>query len=319
MRVSLGSGRPRPSRREPPIRPLWSGWGARLGEDRALRYLLLAPTVLLLLAFTLYPYLYALRISFYAFQYGRPTVFIGLTNYERMLADQTFWQSMARTLLFSLVVVLVELVLGLVLALLANREIRFRGAIRTALMQPMVLAPVVVAIVWRLLYNQESGLLNYILDNILHLGRASWLGDPKLAFLSIVILDVWQWTPFMFLVLLAGLQSIPVELYEAAHVDGATGLQVLGYITLPLLNPTILVGLLVRTVDALRMFDQVFLLTQGGPGTTTEFISLFLYKTAFKFSQMGYASALLLVLFVVTIVIALFYIRLLGRSGTVER
>jgi multiple sugar transport system permease protein len=200
-----------------------------------------------------------------------------------------------------------------------HAPVRGGGTMRTALMQPMVLAPVVVAIVWRLLYNQESGLLNYILDNVLGLGRPSWLGDPRLAFLSMVIMDVWQWTPFMFLVLLAGLQSIPVELYEASYVDGATSLQVLWYVTLPLLSPTILVGLLVRTVDALRIFDQVFLLTQGGPGTTTEFISLFIYKAAFKFSQMGYASALLVVLFVVTIAIALAYIRLLGRSAAVER
>jgi multiple sugar transport system permease protein len=294
-------------------------WFSKLGRDRYIRYLLLLPAVLLLLVFTIYPYIYALHISFYAYQYGRPTKLIGLTNYQRMLGDSAFWQSMLRTVAFTVTVVLVELVIGLVLALLANREIRFRGFFRTSLFLPMVIAPVVVAIVWRLLYNQEFGLLNFLTDNVLHLGRPSWLGDPKLAFLSIALMDVWQWTPFMFLVLLAGLQSIPVELYEAAYVDGGTALQVLRYVTLPLLNATVLVALLVRTVDALRIFDQVFLLTQGGPGSTTEFVSLFIYKTAFKFSQMGYASTLLLVLFVITIALALIYIRLLGKGAEVER
>lgn len=317
-RMSVTSRVPPPS--EPGARPpvAQASLISRLGRDKFLRFWLLAPTVLLLLGFTIYPYIYAVRISLYAFQYGRPIKYIGLTNYSRMLHDAAFWESMLRTVGFTVLVVLVELVLGLGLALLANRELHARGLIRTALILPMVIAPVVVAIVWRLLYNQEFGLINFF-TGLLGLGRPSWLGDPRLAFFSLAMMDIWQWTPFMFLVLLAGLQSIPLDLYEAAHVDGGTTLQVLRYVTLPLLSPTILVGLLVRTVDALRIFDQVFLLTAGGPGTTTEFVSLFIYKTAFKFSQMGYASALLVVLFLVTGAIALVYIRILGQGAEVER
>ncbi|MEW5959015.1 MAG: sugar ABC transporter permease [Chloroflexota bacterium] len=285
----------------------------RLGEDKHLRYLLLSPAVLLLLAMTVYPYIYALRISTYAFRYGKPTVFIGLANYERMLADAFFWESLFRTILFSAGAVMVELVIGLVLALLANRTRYLRGLIRPGLMLPMSIAPVVVAIIWRLIFNEEFGVLNFFLDNILGLERLNWLGS--LAFFSIFIIDVWQWTPFMFLIILAGLQSIPVELFDAAYVDGASEFQLLRYVTLPLLDPTILIAVLVRTVDALRIFDQVFLLTQGGPGTQTEFVSLFIYKTAFKFSEVGYASALLLVLFIVTVGMALIYIRLLRHSA----
>lgn len=286
---------------------------ASLGSDKALRYWMLLPAVLVLLALTVYPYLYALHMSTLSFRFGNPVGFIGLTNYENILRDGPFWASLLRTIVFSVVVVFVELTFGLILALLANRITYLRGLVRTGLILPMAIAPVVVCIVWRTLLNGEFGLVDYVTDTVLHIGRPNWLGD--LAFLSMVILDVWQWTSFMFLVLLAGLQAIPVELYDAAYVDGASEFQVLRYVTLPLLNSTILVAVLVRTVDALRIFDQVFLLTSGGPGSTTEFVSLYIYKLAFKFSQMGYASALLLILFVVTVIMTAVYISVLRRSS----
>jgi multiple sugar transport system permease protein len=287
--------------------------GRILTADSALQYWLLLPTILVLLALTVYPYIYALRISTLSFRFGKPEDFIGLTNYANIWRDAPFWASLLRTVIFSILVVCVELVIGLVLALLANRITALRSLVRTGLVLPMSIATVVVCIIWRSLFSVEFGLLDYVTDVILHIGRPNWLGD--LAFVSIIILDVWQWTPFMFLVLLAGLQAIPVELYDSAYVDGASELNLLRYVTLPLLSPTILVGVLVRTVDALRIFDQVFLLTSGGPGSTTEFVSLYIYKTAFKFSQMGYASALLFVLFFVTAVMALFYMFVLRRSG----
>lgn len=283
--------------------------------DVALRYWMLAPAVLVLLLLTVFPYIYALRMSTLAFRFGKPAGFIGLTNYRDMLTDGLFWASMGRTVGFSVVVVFVELILGLILALFANRITTFRDLVRTGLILPMAIAPVVVAIIWRTLLNGEFGILDYVTDEVFHLGRPNWLGD--LAFWSMSILDIWQWTPFMFLVLLAGLQAIPVEMYDAAYVDGASEFQLLRFVTLPLLNSTILVAVLVRTVDALRIFDQVFLLTAGGPGTTTEFVSLYIYKIAFKFSQMGYASSLLLVLFVVTMIMALAYIFFLRRSSEV--
>ena len=295
----------------PPLRPplRQRSFLKTLTADSALKYWLLAPVVLVLLALTVYPYVYALRISMFAFRFGKQADFIGLTNYANIWRDAPFWASLLRTILFSFIVVAVELVIGLVLALLANRITIFRNIVRTGLVLPMSIATVVVCIIWRSLFSVEFGLLDYVTDTVFHIGRPNWLGN--LAFISIIILDVWQWTPFMFLVLLAGLQAIPIELYDAAYVDGASELGLLRYVTLPLLSPTILVGVLVRTVDALRIFDQVFLLTAGGPGATTEFVSLYIYKTAFKFSQVGYASALLFVLFAVTIVIALIYMSIL--------
>src|SRR5262249_50230642 len=160
-------------------------------------------------------------------------------------------------------------------------NVRFRAFYRTTFIIPMVIAPVVVGIIFRLLYNTEFGLPNYILENVLHLPRANWLGDSNLALPSIMLMDIWQWTPFMFIVLLAGLQAIPVDLLEAARADGANHWKSLRYVVLPLLRSTILISLLVRTMDALRIFDQVYVTTQGGPGTSTEVVSYYIYKTAF--------------------------------------
>jgi multiple sugar transport system permease protein len=288
---------------------LWT----RLTHDRWLKYWLLLPTVGILLVLSAYPLLYSLYLSLFNYRLNKYT-FIGLANYQQMFQDTLFWGSVKTTLIFTAVVVPTELVLGLLLALLLNEELRFRGIYRTALIIPMVLAPVVVGILFRLLYNIDFGLPNYLLENVFHLARIDWFGNSDLSLVAIMTMDIWQWTPFMFLVLLAGLQSIPVDLYEAARVDGASAWQSFWRITLPLLRPTVMVGLLVRSMDALRIFDQVFVTTQGGPGTSTEVVSFFIYKQAFKFTHITYAAALVMVLLVITLFISVFYVRLL-RSG----
>ncbi len=297
--------------------PLLSLW-AELGRDRSLRFFLLMPAVIVLLLFSVYPLLYSLYSSLYNYRFGQFTTFAGLGNYEKMFGDAAFWGSIGTTLLFTVVVVPVELILGLGLALLLSEDVRFRTFYRTTFIIPMVLAPVVVGIIFRLLYNNEFGLPNYILESVLHLPRADWLGSSALALPSIMLMDIWQWTPFMFLVLLAGLQAIPVDLLEAARVDGATYLKSLRFIILPLLRPTMLVALLVRTMDALRIFDQVYVTTQGGPGTSTEVVSYYIYKTAFKFSQLTYAASLLVVLMIITLIISALYIRVMNVSQMAE-
>jgi multiple sugar transport system permease protein len=292
--------------------PLSSLW-IELGRDRWLRFFLLLPAVVVLLVFSVYPFLYSLYSSLYNYRFGQFTTFAGLGNYEKMLGDRAFWGSIGTTLLFTVAVVPVELIIGLTLALLLTENVRLRTFYRTAFIIPMVLAPVVVGIIFRLLYNNEFGLPNYILQQVLNL-RVDWLGNSSLALPSIMLMDIWQWTPFMFLVLLAGLQAIPVDLFEAARVDGATYWKSLRFIILPLLRPTILVALLVRTMDALRIFDQVYVTTQGGPGTSTEVVSFYIYKTAFKFSQFTYAASLLVVLMVITLIISVLYIRVMNVS-----
>jgi len=175
-----------------------------------------------------------------------------------------------------------------------------------------MLPAVVVGVVWRLMLNPNFGAVNGTLKSIgLSTDPLTWTASPKLAMVSVIMADVWQWTPFMFLILLAGLQAIPQEPYEAALIDGSTAWQTFRHITLPLLKPAILIALLLRTMDLLRVFDQIFILTEGGPGFATETVSLYIYRTAFRFSNFGYAAAMSFVLLLITNVISLAYLRLL--------
>jgi multiple sugar transport system permease protein len=176
----------------------------------------------------------------------------------------------------------------------------------------MMLPTVVAGVVWRLMLNPNFGAVNGTLKGMgVNTDALTWTSSPNLAMISIIAVDVWQWTPFMFLILLAGLQAIPQEPYEAALIDGSSAWQTFRHVTLPLLKPAILVALLLRTMDLLRVFDQVFILTEGGPGFATETISLYIYRTAFRFSDFGYAAAMSFVLLVITNIISAFYIRFL--------
>jgi multiple sugar transport system permease protein len=181
----------------------------------------------------------------------------------------------------------------------------------------MMLPPVVVGIVWRLMLNPNFGAINGTLKGFgINTDALLWTASPRLALFAVIMVDVWQWTPFMFLVLLAGLQAIPQEPYEAALVDGSSTWQTFRHVTLPLLKPAILIALLLRTMDLLRVFDQIFILTEGGPAFATETISLYIYRAAFRFSDFGYAAAMSFVLLILTNIVSLFYIRLLQHQET---
>jgi multiple sugar transport system permease protein len=274
----------------------------------------LAPAVVLLLALTVYPLLYVVRISLYRLTPAGET-FVGLENFLRLLRDPFFFQSLGQTFLFMIGALTLEFLLGLSLALLLDSEIRARGLWRTLFLLPMILPPVVVGVIWRLIYNPSFGVLNGALQLLgVDTARLTWLADPSVALAAIVVVDVWEWTPFVFLILLAGLQAIPEEPYEAARIDGSSAWQTFRHVTLPLLAPAILVALLLRTMDLLRIFDQVFILTQGGPGFATETISLYIYKTAFRFFDFGYAAAMSLVLLVATLVVSRFYMGFLQKT-----
>lgn len=279
-----------------------------------LPYLLLAPSVLLLLAVSIYPLLYSARISLFTWRFGKEQDFIGVGNYSMLLGDDKFWTSILITATFTLFAVSAEFLLGLGLALLLSGEMRLRSLFRTAFVLPMVVTPVVVGIVWRLLYLTDIGVVSF-LSKALFGNGLNFLGTPELALPAVVVMDIWEWTPFMFLILLAGLQSLPLEPFEAVRVDGASALQTFRDLTLPMLRPVILVALLIRTMDAFTIFDQVFILTLGGPGTSTEVMSLFVYKTAFKFSLLGNAAAMIFVVLVIVMAISQIYIRLLRESN----
>jgi multiple sugar transport system permease protein len=201
-----------------------------------------------------------------------------------------------------------------------STQMRGRSVFRSLLLVPMMLPAVVVGVVWRLMLNSNFGALNGTLKGIgVNTDALTWTGSPKLAMASVIVADVWQWTPFMFLILLAGLQAIPQEPYEAALIDGASGWQTFRHVTLPLLKPAILIALLLRTMDLLRVFDQIFILTEGGPGFATETVSLYIYRTAFRFSNFGYAAAMSFVLLMITNVISVGYIRFLRTNVSEAR
>jgi multiple sugar transport system permease protein len=281
--------------------------GFRTASDRTLGYLLLAPTVAVLLALTIYPLIYAVKISLQGGS-GNWTA----QNFIRLAGDQFFLSALAHTFVYAAVALTAEFLFGLALALLLHSELRGRTFFRAVLLVPMMLPPVVLGVVWRLMLNANFGAVNGTLKTLgVNTEALTWTASPKLAMASVIIADVWQWTPFMFLILLAGLQAIPQEPYEAALIDGASSWQTLVHVTLPLLKPAILIALLLRTMDLLRVFDHIFILTEGGPGFATETVSLYIYRTAFRFSNFGYAAAMSFVLLAITNVISAGYIRFL--------
>jgi len=275
-----------------------------------LPYVLVAPAVAVLLALSIYPLIYSITVSL---QVGDAW---SIGNFTRLASDNFFLTAMAHTFVFAVPALSCEFLLGLGLALLLNSQIRGRGFFRATLLVPMMLPPVVAAIVWRLLLNPNFGAINGTLKEIgINTEALTWTASPSLAMMSVIAVDVWQWTPFVFLVLLAGLQAIPQEPYEAALIDGSSRWQTFWHVTLPLLKPAILIVLLLRTMDLLRVFDQIFILTEGGPGFATETISLYIYRSAFRFFDFGYAAAMSFVLLALTNVISVVYIRLLRNES----
>lgn len=282
-------------------------------RERAFPYLLIAPSIAVLLALSIYPLLYIIKISF---QTGSgESIKWSLSNFTRLFSDSFFRDALLHTLVYATVALTFEFLIGLGLALLVDRPLRGRNVFRAVLLIPMMLPPVVVGVVWRLMFNPNFGAINGTLKAAgANTDSLTWTASPALALISVIAVDVWQWTPFMFLILLAGLQSIPQEPYEAAMVDGASWQQTFFHVTLPLLKPAILIALLLRTMDLLRVFDQIFILTEGGPGFATETVSLYIYRAAFRFFDFGYAAAMSFVLLALTNVISYAYIRLLQKQ-----
>ena len=281
------------------------------GLDRVLPYLLLAPTLLLVLAVVVYPIGYGVRQSFLNFRFGHA---VG-DNYRQLFSDPAFKQALWVTFKFVVLAVTIETVLGLGLALLVAAELPFTRAARLVLVVPMIVTPIVVGIVFRLIYASDVGLLTTLRKDIFGGGPVFILDKGWSAFLGLVALDVWEWTPLMFLILLAGIQSLPVEPFEAARVDGAGGWRMFLDQTLPMLRPVLAVAIALRTIDAFTTFDQVFVLTKGGPGTSTQLISMYGYNTAFKFDEFGYGTAMLLTVALVVLAFAALTVRLIRKQA----
>lgn len=263
-------------------------------------FLFLLPTLVILILLTIYPFFYALFISFREIDLIKDySIFVGFKNYISILQDENFWVSLINTVKFVFFAVFFEFILGMIFALFFNTGIKAIKLFRAIVLIPMLLPPITVALTWKMMYAYDTGILNYLLQQI-GLQPIEWLSSTKWALFSIIFTDIWQWTPFVFLVVLASLQSIPLELYESAKVFGANTLQCFRNITLPLLKPGLILALLLRTIDTFRVFDKMYTLTGGGPGNATETITFYIYRHGFKYFETGYsaAAAILMVLMI---------------------
>lgn len=277
----------------------------------------IAPAFLVLFVILVYPLGYSFWLSFHKwtlrdFIYGVP--WVGLENYINLFSNPDFINSLRVTVLFVVSALTIEFSLGMGLAVLLNRDLKFKGIIRSFILLPMMCTNVVIGLTWRLLFNYNFGIINYYLTQI-HLTPVEWLSNPNIALVSIIIVDVWNTTSFVALMLLAGLQSMPDEPFEAARIDGASNWQTFKYLTLPLLRSTILVTLLWRLIDAFRIFDVVYLLTAGGPAHGTETISMYVYNYGFKSFNLGYASAASFTMIMIMLVVGAILARNIGRQS----
>lgn len=273
--------------------------------DRRLKFVFLVPAMIALVALTAFPTVYMFAAAFVKFDASAPlsSKFAGLDNFIRLLTDDKFHNALINTLVFSGVAVTLEFLLGLGFALLVDTYIRRANFIKTILILPMMMPTIVVAIAWKLMYQPQFGVINDMLGTF-GIPPLLWAASINTAMLSIIIVDVWEWTPFIFLMCLAGLASLPQEPFEAAELDGASAFQKFRDLTLPFLKPVIVVTLLLRIMDAFRLFDQVFILTVGGPAGATETLSFYLYKVTFRFFDIGYAAAISLFMMFIALQLA---------------
>ncbi len=277
--------------------------------------LFISPAFIVIAIILIYPLGHSLWLSFHewtlrGFRQGIP--FVGLQNYRDLFSNPDFVNSLRITFSFAILAVGIEFVLGMGLALLLNHDLRGKNYIRALILLPMMCTNVVIGLTWRLLLNYEFGLVNYYLG-VVGIGPMEWLSRPAMAFPAVILVDVWNTTSFVALLLLAGLQALPEEPFEAARIDGASAWQSFVNITLPLLRQTILVVLLWRMIDTFRIFDVIYLLTAGGPARATETVSIYVYRYGFQSFNLGYASAASYIMILIMLIIAAVLARLMGR------
>jgi multiple sugar transport system permease protein len=285
-------------------------------REKLVALLLLGPAVLYLLALSVYPTIYSLWIAFHNYSlYRRDLVsFAGFDNFTDLLDSDVFKQSFAVTLIFAFSAVAVELALGFAIAVLLDRKMRGANVLRTLLIIPVLISPVAMGLTFRYIFAPTYGLLTYLMKSV-HLPTADWTVSVTWALPVVIFADVWQWTPFVALILLSGMQSVSTEVTEAAELDGLTEWQKLWRIVLPLIRPVLLVVVLIRLIDSIRMFDLVFVMTRGGPGSTTEVLSLLSYVTGFASGDMGSASAIAWVTVVLVNILVAVFLRFLSKTG----
>lgn len=295
--------------------PVAAAPARRMRSERRLATMLLLPSVLFLVLMTIFPTIYSLWMSMQQYNLSRPDLahFVGLRNFGQLLGDDLFWKSVRVTFIFSLSVLALQFVIGFFVANLFDRERRGMNLLRTLFIIPVFASPVALGLTWRYMYQPGYGLINHFLE-IVGLPRVNWLSSPQWALPAVVAVDVWQWTPFVALILLAGMQSISPEITEAAELDGLSRFQYLWRIVLPLLTPIIVVVGLIRLIDALKTFDLIYIITRGGPGTATYNLPLHAYSMGFASFLMGTSAAIAWVVVIIVNICAITFLWLLGRQ-----
>ena len=289
-------------------------------QEAQVAWTLVLPAVLTILLVALFPLAWTVWESLHLHDLRMPWLgkpFVGIDNYIEAFGDPRFWSALGHTVFFAVASVGLELIIGLWLALALNRAFRGRGLVRAAVLVPWAIPTVVSALLWRFMFEGQTGVVNSVLVGVGALKEPLvWFIHPAAAWVPVILADVWKTTPFVALLLLAGLQNIDASLYEAARIDGASAWRQFRHVTLPLLKPAILVALIFRTLDAFRVFDLIYALTGGGPGTSTEPIALYTFNAILQNLQFGYGSALSVIVFLITFCLAILYIKLLGAELT---
>ena len=279
-------------------------------RDRRFGWLLTAPGLTALMLVVTFPLFFTVFVSGfdYTLMHRSFDTFVGIENYQSAFGENYFGEALWVTLKFVVCVVLLEFVIGFTIALMLNSVTRFKDVYYLILLMPLLINPVVVALIWRMFLHPELGIVNYLLG-LIGIAKVNWLGDPVIAFWTVVLTDIWHQVSFMIVLLLAGLSALPKEPYEAARMDGASTLQSFIHVTLPLMRPVIIVTLLIRLIFAVKTFDLVYVMTRGGPGTATDLISYFIYRSAFFGLNIGQASAISVLLLVIVLALTAYLYR----------
>lgn len=267
--------------------------------DRNLHIIFPAPAVIVVAILMVFPLGYTIWMSLHKWFVSSvmPPTWVGLKNFVDIFAsDERFLSSLWTTIYFTALALVLQVVVGFIFALILNRDFLGKGVARTIFLLPMVATPAAIALVWMMMFNPTLGIMNYLL-HLFHIPPSLWVSDPATVIPSLVLVDTWEWTPLVTLIILAGLQALPTEPFEAATIDGASWFASLRYITIPLVRPAIVVAMIFRVIDALKTYDIIYVMTQGGPGLTSENLNVYTFQTSFNYFQMGYGSALALVLF----------------------
>jgi multiple sugar transport system permease protein len=275
------------------------------------------PALLLVSAVIVFPWAFTLWMSINEWKLGGTSGFVGMANYVRLVGDERFWAALGRTGSYTFLSVVAPLVLGTIAALAFDMKVPFRGLFRGIFVMPMMATPVAIALVWTMMFHPQLGVLNYLLS-LVGIPEQAWIFDQNTVIASLVMVETWQWTPLVMLIVLGGLAAAPREPYESAEIDGANAWQKFWYITLPMILPFMMIAVIIRTIDALKSFDIIYAMTQGGPGTASETLNIYLYNVAFSYYDIGYGSAIAVVFFLVIVALSLILLWLRQRSMWTE-